>query len=29
LFWREGELCYVAKSKTSRANLFRVIEDLL
>jgi hypothetical protein len=29
MFWREGEQCYVAKSKTGRANLFRVIEDLL
>jgi hypothetical protein len=29
VFWREGEQCYIAKSKTNREDLFRVIEDLL
>jgi len=29
LFWREGTQCYVAKTKASRADLFRLIEDLL
>jgi hypothetical protein len=29
IFWREGEQCYVAKSKAPRGDLIRVIEDLL
>ena len=29
IFWREGEQCYVAKSKTTREDIIRVIEDLL
>jgi hypothetical protein len=29
VFWREGEQCYVAKSKTTRDTIVRVIEDLL
>jgi hypothetical protein len=29
VFWREGSECYVAKTKAPRADLLRIIEDLL